>query len=533
MPQDVSGFVIPTQHFEGLYKLGDTLERRHLKEEQLKAQTDARKQASTTFLTNYLDKKDYLSGTNYDPLIVKLLQDAVQQGAALASKGADAPSIVMALGPLVNKISQYSTSAKLINQQIKDSVAKLKNYHGYNLDALQDEARNMAFNEVDPTTGKVIGLKDPTKLDPDTDWVTQAIKEKPEAVTTAAGLGEYVNQVPMSDYSRTVGTTYAGRSRQVKYEARHPYYMGLAEDDKGKMQLDAAGNPKGLDVLSTMEKDPLTNSAYRVMDKQAFSNVMKHNPGIADYIRGQVRTDFNQIRKPDQKMPMEGSPEWDTMARHILYNELQSRNKSHFKVSDVPHENAMRAKAEIGQNPELLQGLKNVTEAVKGEAKAKPTNTVEAIAKIMTHDPDYVGGDIAKKDGRSVIDVTHVFPKDALQLDKGVKNAFKQVWYDPEKRALIVQMESEDAIGTKNTTEETINEKDIPRFMTRIATANGVNIEQVRKIIDKYGFKEGKFNKPASTELEQRIEFENRGAEKIKRTGFIGKFNSMFGLNKK
>lgn len=119
-------------------------------------------------LSNYLDPKDHLTGTNYDPEIVSQLNEAMQHGVELAAKGADTASIMMALGSKVNKISEYSTKAKLIDQQIKNSVTRLKPYKGYNIEALEQQAKKVAFYDE---TGK---LKDISLVDPSEDWVSEA-----------------------------------------------------------------------------------------------------------------------------------------------------------------------------------------------------------------------------------------------------------------------------------------------------------------------------------------------------------------------
>src|SRR6185436_18415229 len=141
MGLNLDGFVTPEQNFGGINRAADTLERRKYRQDQLALQREGKKNAAGTFLNNYLDKRDFLTGTNYDPEVVRQLQEAMQEGSKHAASGADTPTIMMALGPKINKLNEYSTKAKLIDQQIKASSTKLKTYKGYNTEALADEAK--------------------------------------------------------------------------------------------------------------------------------------------------------------------------------------------------------------------------------------------------------------------------------------------------------------------------------------------------------------------------------------------------------
>jgi len=115
MAIDVNNFVIPESNIGGLYKATNTLERKREREDDLSRQQNARKASTASFLTNYLDPKDSLTGTNYDPQIVQGFDDLLQEGTKLATQGADSNMIMMALSPRVAKLNQYSTTAKLVS----------------------------------------------------------------------------------------------------------------------------------------------------------------------------------------------------------------------------------------------------------------------------------------------------------------------------------------------------------------------------------------------------------------------------------
>lgn len=500
MALDLSGFTSAPPEFEGLNQMAATLESRKVRDQQLAQQKESKQLATSKFLTDYLDPKDRLTGTNYDPEIVKQLQEALQEGAALSSKGASTADIMMALGPKVNKINEYSTKAKLINQQIKQSTDKLRGYGGYNIGALEDEAKKMAFLDDE---GR---LKDISTVDPGTQWVTKAAQERPELVTTGAGLDEFVKKTPSATYSRNAQTAYAGRTRNVKYEATHPFWEDLATDEKGVVATDAVGNPIGLDVVgSTMVGDdgkpminPETNKPYRVMDKGNFNAIMQHNPDVADYIRGQVNSHFKEAGA--EKMPAEGSPQWEMMARSILGEELKTRSKSSFKTIDQQKETGAAVKVEIGQSPSMLKATENYYDATRkgddGGANAKIPKTVtyaDAIAGIMNNDQDYSGGEIVNLDGKKVVDVTSYIPDLKYSNDQ----VYKKVYRDPDTNSLIVEKQN----GEK----QSVPEGKIFQFINKHAGYNNLNPAKARETMEKSGF-DGKFSKARPSEYKAKIE---------------------------
>jgi hypothetical protein len=348
MALDLRGFVTEEQTFPGLYKATDTLERRGYRQDQLNLQREGKKNAAGNFLNNYLDQKDFLTGTNYDPELVRQLQETMQEGAKLASQGADTPTIMMALGPKVKRLHEYSTKAKLIDKTIKDSASKLKMYKGYNTEALTDEAKRLAFYDE---KGK---LKDISTIDPDQDWLTETVRLHPEKVTSGAGFDDFVAKTPMAESSKEVQTMFGGVKKNVKYDARTPFWMDIAKDEKGEVTTDVNGNPIGLDVMGTTLTgddgkamiNPETNKPYKVVDQNVFSAIMQHNPDVADYVRGQVNQNFRDIGA--EKIPEEGSPQWEMMARSVVYDELKTRDKSFFKTRDTETKSAPVTKIELG-----------------------------------------------------------------------------------------------------------------------------------------------------------------------------------------
>jgi hypothetical protein len=376
---DIQGFVTPEQSFSGVYHAADTLEKQRYRKEQQQAQREGRIAATGKFLTDYLDPKDRLTGTNYDPEIVKQLNDALVEGADLASKGADTASIIMALGPKVGKINEYSQKAKAVNKQINDATAKLKPLKGYNTDAISEEAKKLAFYD---DKGK---LKDITTVDPDKDWVTELVTQKPELATSGAGLDEFVNKTPMKEYGSKVQTMYAGKKRNVQYDAKSPFWMDVQVDKDGNAVTDKSGNPVGLDVSGEVITDdkhqPIVSpegQPYKALPKPEYDAIMQHNPDVADFIRGRVREKF---RTEGGEIPKEGTPQWELMARRLLRDELKTRDRSYFKPRDEETKSNILTKIELGvplYKPSSGSGSGN------GETRG---NAFDGIPKNLKHLP--------------------------------------------------------------------------------------------------------------------------------------------------
>lgn len=503
---DVSGFVNKPQEFGGLYHAAQTLEKRKYQDAQLAQQREGKRLATTKFLTDYLDPKERLTGTNYDPEIVKQLDTILGEGAALASKGASTSDIMMALGPKVGKVNEYSTKAKLINQQIKQSAERLKGYGGYNIGALEDEAKKRAFYGDD---GK---MKDISTIDPNTDWVTEATQKTPELVTTGAGLDQFVNKTPSATYERTHQTAYAGRTKNVRYTATHPFWEDLATDENGQVAVDATGNPIGLDVVgSTMVGDdnkpiinPDTKKPYQVMNKGHFTAIMQHNPDVADYVRGQVNRHFKEAGA--KEIPKEGSPQWEMMASSILGDELRTRSKSSFKTIDKQSETGARVKVEIAQDPQMLAATKEYYDVTRKEGGGggkvpKTTTYADVLTGIMNNEPDYSSGDVVDVGGKKMVDVTSLLPDLKYSNDQ----VYKHIYREPTKNSMVFEKQN----GEKTE----VPESKIFQFMNKHSGYNNLNPEYIRKTMEGSGFEGGKFSKAKANNFAQ----QQQQAEQVQR----------------
>lgn len=319
IPGDIlNRFVTPENDFEGLNRVSNTMQREKIRGEQREERERGRTAATGKFLADYLDPSQFLTGTYYDPQIVKGFNDLLVEGADLARKGADPNMLTMALAPKVNQLSQYSTKAKLLNEGLKRQLGHIKPNMGYDIPKLEQEARRAAFFDA---TGK---LKDINTVDPEVDWVSETIKMSPEKVTTDAAIDEFVKNSPKFVNTKDV-TTYTPRGgmERKKVKITSPNWLIPDTDEKGVMTelvpkyqvaIDG-GNPVMHEF--TNAKGEKVQAPVRVLDEGEFKNIVSSNPGIADWLRGQVK-----LANPEIDL---GSPQATIAARAILYDALKGR----------------------------------------------------------------------------------------------------------------------------------------------------------------------------------------------------------------
>lgn len=338
---DLSGFVSGEQKFEGLNTAAATGERANERAQSLKLQQEAKKNASATFLTNTLDKKDYLSGTPVDPVINEGLQAIMQQGMALAAKGVDNATLYQSLAPAINKLSTYSTNAKMVNQNITDQLGKLKAFPGYNQEALLEEAKNQAFFNVDPATGKRT-LKDPSKIDPNGNWIGAAIQSAPDKVTTSAGIDAFADKAPLNKtLSDVTQYTPTGAMTKNKVHLIGQDFLVPDVDNKGVTtgmvpKYDVAHDGgKPLIHSFTDAQGNKADAPVRVLDEGTFDNMMQRDPSIADYMKGLVQQHIAEYKDENGQPLSIGSPQAKLVARALAYDELNRRKKASIEQAQI------------------------------------------------------------------------------------------------------------------------------------------------------------------------------------------------------
>lgn len=505
MPLDLSGFTQQPNQWAGLYHGADQLEKSRLRQEQLDLQKQSKRAAAGTFLQNYLDPKDLMTGTNYDPMIVQGLQAAQQQGAQLAAAGADAPTLMMALGPMVNKLTQYSTNAKTINKQVDDQIKLMREsgLNGYDYGKLKDLAMKKAFYKQGANGREMI---DPGDIDPSTNYLQKAIEENPEQVTTAAGLDLFAKNSPMN-----------------KELIDRQHFTGQGEQDRSKVHLigqnwltpvrDATGKITDLvpkHDIATENGQPLFHEykdetgktkrdQVKLLSEDVFDDMMQRRPDIADYMKGIVKQHLTEYRDKTGDEISLNDPRAKNVARAIAWNELNRRKTSTIERADIIDKPSQaQIRLNVGSTPEWQHMIEANSQArtqgrVNVTGQATPLNPAQVIGGAFNNDSNVLQGEPIDKDGKKVYDITSMFLGGGLKSGRGANYKYKGIFYDPNKRSLMLDKEHTDQMGLKFNTQESIPEKDIGQFIYKIAQSNGMSLSQVQKLLQQIGYSKGKF----------------------------------------
>jgi hypothetical protein len=330
---NLDGFVTKEQNFDFLHRAADDKRRQDYQKEQHQQQRQNQKNAAGKFLVDYLDPKAHLTGTAYDPQIIKGFGDLLQEGINLANQGADNNTLLMALGSKVNKLNQYSQTAKLVDGRIKQQLANIPKNAGYNIAALENEAKKLAFYNQE---GQLKNIDD---VDPEMDWLTETVKLKPEAVTTDAGLDEFVKSSAKTINKKKVATyTNSGALNSSNKKITSTAWQVPDYDERGAMTglvpkyqtaIDG-GQPLMHDFTDASGKK--VKAPVRLLDESEFKSMMASNSGIADWVRGQVKQHIGEYGDGNIDI---NSPQATMVARAILYDELNRRYKGSIEDDEI------------------------------------------------------------------------------------------------------------------------------------------------------------------------------------------------------
>lgn len=324
------GWVTPPNNYEGLYNISDNIRKENRNKAAVAEKEKAQGASMSKFLTDYLDPKDQLSGSPYDPVITKGFSDILQEGVSLMNqnKGMTTDMLLMALSPKVGKLSVYSQKAKGVNQNIDKRVGEIGENSGYDKAKISQFARQAAFYDENGV------LKPLETVDPSVDYVKEVVAKRPYDVTTNRGIDEWMKNLDKNINTTDVVTVspLGGRKRtKVKVTAPAGFIPEVDESGvatkKFVPQFENAFD-NGEPIIHEFEdaSGKKTKAQVRLLDKGLFNRIMSNSPATADWIRGQVMQQGKEFKDANGKPVDINSPQAEMVARAILYDELKSRN---------------------------------------------------------------------------------------------------------------------------------------------------------------------------------------------------------------
>lgn len=286
MALNIAGYVTPEQSFEGLHGAAGMLRQQAQIDEQRKTKAAAQRASMAQMLMGSLDQKDFLTGTAYDPQVVQSLGSLMEEGMQLANmEGMDASMLKMALAPKLNKLAQYTTAVKGVNERIREQLKMLPNDSGYDKLALEREARNAAF------LGEGGELRDMSQVDPEADYITAAIQRNPLAVVDRRVIDDVVKRFDPEVTSGKVETVDArGRidRRDSKIETRSLFTYDPKEKWVPKYAIAKDGETPIIGEFLGENGQTKVKAPIRLLDEAIYGNIIKSNPAMANLIRGEV-----------------------------------------------------------------------------------------------------------------------------------------------------------------------------------------------------------------------------------------------------
>ena len=324
------GWVTPPQNYNAVYNLSDNIRKEKQGEQERAEKMQAQNASMSKFLTNYLDPKDQLSGSPYDPVISKGFSDILQEGISLMNqnKGMTTDMLLMALSPKVGKLSEYAQKAKIIKQNIDKRIGEIGENSGYDKAKLGQLAREGAFYDENGV------LRPLETVDPSVDYVKETVAKRPYDVTTNRGIDEWMKNLDKNINTTDVVTVspLGGRKRtKVKVTAPAGFIPEVDESGvatkKFVPQFENAFD-NGEPIIHEFEdaSGKKTKAQVRLLDKGLFNRIMSNSPATADWIRGQVMQQGKEFKDANGKPVDINSPQAEMVARAILYDELKSRN---------------------------------------------------------------------------------------------------------------------------------------------------------------------------------------------------------------
>jgi hypothetical protein len=329
---DLQGFSTPQQQYEGLYRISDDMRQDSYRKEQQAYQREQavanRRDANDKYFTNLLNPKDYLTGTHYDPNTIQLLQEATRKAYDLSAKGADMNAITMAIGPLVSKVADYSSKAKMYQDQKKQILEKFKGVKGYDMDAMNRLLDEETFYRVNPQTGQReldVDNADASLRTP----LQKILSSRLHEVTTNEGFMDWAKDMPMEEYDDNVLTTDPkGNKTRAQLRTKRSGWEVAESDGKGGYRFvpryeEATDGGAPLQHDFTGPDGKPVKATVRLLDKNIFQNLLASKPGAADYIKGQVARHIGEY-KDENGNPIDLShPKAEMVARAIAYDYLK------------------------------------------------------------------------------------------------------------------------------------------------------------------------------------------------------------------
>jgi hypothetical protein len=337
MALDIQGFVTPEQSFKGLTDVGEIFAKKKAAAAKAAEAAAANKEVMNKALLSMADPKDYLSGSPYDPNVVEGFNKIYKHGMELMETPGMTTSMLYAgLAPEVENVTKYATIAKVSKKGLDEGITKYGDNAGYDKAALYNQAINSVFFHEDGTP------KEMNEIDLSVNPYEDVIQKHPELVTTNKGVDEWLKGEPVNTQTiKTKTRDKSGIVRSADTEITAPSWSQLETKDgvhTGKFipqyELATESN-QPIKHVWTDESGKKHEDEVRILPDDTYKRIMANSRATNDFVRGQVKLHLNEYESATgQKLDM-NSPQAETLAKAILYKELEGRSPGKYKDATV------------------------------------------------------------------------------------------------------------------------------------------------------------------------------------------------------
>jgi hypothetical protein len=338
MALDLSGFTIPEQKFEGLYKLGEELAAQRkaeaaAKAAEAKAAKDAAKELKTNqaanlmWLKNATDPKAYLTGAPTDSEIIDLFAEAFQKGnqLQLENEGMSTSQLAQAMSPYISNLAQQGIISKNANKAITDATAKL-NPKYYDINRANELLRQNTFYKKDEKGNLVKRDLSEVQLTPD--LFQNALKEYGSEIVNSQSIVDALRNMKAGSKEITVPLKGGGKTTMMQSYAP---WQQITDDGRvvprEEIALDTDESGKRFPML-------LNGEQIKIVPDDVYNTIVSSKPEAEDWLNSQLHLyapkfglDINDTTSP-QAMIFKKKLLYDTL------NPLSSGNVK--KATTIP-----------------------------------------------------------------------------------------------------------------------------------------------------------------------------------------------------
>ena len=306
MALDLSGFTIPEQKFEGLYKLGEELAaQRKAKQDAKIAEAKAAKDAAdklqanedlnTKLLYESLDPNKWLTGDPTDEEMLFEIKRIKDSGTKFlsANKGASSSQLRQFMYDPISQLAQKQILIKKVDENIKDQLGKL-NPNIYDINEATRKMKEKFFYKEDADGNLVKKETNEIRIDPAA--YDEVFKEYGHELINAKGVLNVINKLPKTQTTTQVGNTTTTVSLSP--------WQQVTKDGKIVPKLEPATEMDENNQPIELKDD--NGNIINVVPDETYNTIIAYAPETDDYLNAQLNLVSSELGREVDPDSQEG-----------------------------------------------------------------------------------------------------------------------------------------------------------------------------------------------------------------------------------